>query len=147
MIADDNENRHYLVVKSLSRLLRGITSNNNGDFYCLNCFHSYRTKETLKKHEKVCKDHDYCYVKMPKEDQKIKYSLGEKSLKVPFTIIADLKCILLKTSSCQNNPGKSYTERKAKHELSGYSWIICCSFNASMNGRGYYRGKDSMEML
>ena len=27
-------------IKSLSRLFRGITSNHNGDFYCLNCLHS-----------------------------------------------------------------------------------------------------------
>ena len=32
-----------LAVKSLPALLRGITSNHNGDFYCLNCFHSYST--------------------------------------------------------------------------------------------------------
>ena len=43
---------HYLAVKSLSELLRGVTSNNDGDFYYLNCFHSYCTKEKLKKHEK-----------------------------------------------------------------------------------------------
>ena len=68
MISNDNEKWHYLAVKSLSRLLRGITSNHNGDFYCLSCLHSYRTKQKLKKHEKVWKDHDYCYVKMPDED-------------------------------------------------------------------------------
>ena len=49
-------------MKKLSALLRGVTSTNNGDFYCLNCLHSYRTKDRLKKHENVCKDHDYCYV-------------------------------------------------------------------------------------
>ena len=32
------EKWHYLAVKKLSALLRGITSKNNGDFYCLNCF-------------------------------------------------------------------------------------------------------------
>ena len=42
MITNDNKNWHYLTVKSLSRLLRAITSDDNGDFYCLNCFHSYR---------------------------------------------------------------------------------------------------------
>ena len=67
MITNDNENWHYLAVKSLSELLRGITSNHHGDFYCLNCLHSYRRKEKLKKHEKVCKDHDYCHIKMPNE--------------------------------------------------------------------------------
>ena len=70
MITNDDKNWHYLTVKSISKLLRGITSNHDGDFYCLNCFHSYRTKETLKKHEKVCKDYDYCHVKMPYEDKK-----------------------------------------------------------------------------
>ena len=39
---------HYLVVKKLSALLRGITCNNNGDFYCINCLHSFRTKDELK---------------------------------------------------------------------------------------------------
>ena len=69
-----------IMIKTLSRLLREITSNHDGDFYCLNCFHSNRTKETLEKHKKVCEDHDYCYVKMPDEDRKIlKYNPGEKS--------------------------------------------------------------------
>ena len=117
MITNDNRSWHYLVVKSLSGLLRGITSNNNRDFYCLHYFHSYRTKETLKKHEKVRKDHDYCYVKMPKENEKIKYNPGEKSLKVPFTIIANLECILPKTSSCQNDPKKSSTKKKLSIHL------------------------------
>ena len=75
-----------------SALFIGITQNHVGDFYCLDCFHSYRTKEKLKKHEKVCNNHDYCYLKMPKKDEKIlKYNHGEKSLKVPFVIYADLR--------------------------------------------------------
>ena len=43
MITDDGEKWHYLAVRSLFALLRGIASNNNGDFYYLNCFHSYCT--------------------------------------------------------------------------------------------------------
>ena len=41
LIITDGKKWHYLAVKSLSALLRGITSNHNGDFYCLNCFLSY----------------------------------------------------------------------------------------------------------
>ena len=37
------EKWHYLALKRLSALFRGITGNNNGDFYCLNCFRSYTT--------------------------------------------------------------------------------------------------------
>ena len=112
MISDDGKRWHYLAVRSLSALLRGISSSNNGDFYCFNCFHSYRTHSKLKKHERVCNNHEYCHVEMPKENEKIlKYKPGEKSLKAPFIIYADLECIL-KKQSCQNNPENSYTERK-----------------------------------
>ena len=51
MITDDGENWYYLAVKSMSALFRGITSNNNRDYYGLNCFHSYRTNNILKNHE------------------------------------------------------------------------------------------------
>ena len=46
MITDGTANWHYLAIKNISGLLRGITSNHNGDFYCLNCFHSYTSKRT-----------------------------------------------------------------------------------------------------
>ena len=38
MITDDGERWHYLAVRSLSALLRGISSSNNGDFYCFTVF-------------------------------------------------------------------------------------------------------------
>ena len=99
-------------VKGLSVLLRRITLNHNGDFCCLNCFHSYSTKNKLEKHEWVCNDHDDYYVKMPNEDSKIlKYNHGKKSVKVPFIVYVDLECLLEKMHSCQNNPDKSYTEK------------------------------------
>ena len=59
---------------------------------------------------------------MPSEGNKIlKYNHGEKSLKAPFMIYADLECLLEKMHSCQNNPEKYYTEKKTKHAPSGYS--------------------------
>ena len=87
----DCEKWHYLAVKSLSALFRGITSKHELDFYCLNCFHSYTEKNKLKKHKKVCENHDYCYAEMPEEYTRIlKYNHGEKSMKVPFIIYTDL---------------------------------------------------------
>ena len=95
--------------KKFSVLLRGITSNNNGDFYCLNCFHLYSIKEKLKKHKNVYKNHDYYYVEMPKEDNKIlKYNQGEKFRKVPFIVYADLESLLEKMNTCHNNPKKVF---------------------------------------
>ena len=82
LIITDGDKWHYLAVKKLSALLKGITSKHKGNFFCLNCFHSYRTEEKLKKHKKVCENHDYCYVEMPEKDNKIlKYNYGEKFMK------------------------------------------------------------------
>ena len=49
-ITDDGYKK---LTQSLSRLFRGVTSNNNGDFYCLGCLHSFRTGNALKKHERL----------------------------------------------------------------------------------------------
>ena len=85
LMITDGEQWDYLAIKSLSALFRGITSKHEGDFYCLNCFQTYATENKLKKHKKVCENHDY--VEMPEEDNKIlKYNQGEKSLKVPFIL-------------------------------------------------------------
>ena len=103
----DGKKWHYLALKSvrttngynrpmrsLSRLLRGITSNHIGDYYCLGCFHSKSTDNEPKKHERLRDKHDYCHLVMPNEDEKIlKYNHGEKSLKAPFIIIFDLECL------------------------------------------------------
>ena len=55
LMITDGEKWHYLTVKNLSGLLRGITSTHYGDFHCLNCFRSYRTKSKLELHKKYVK--------------------------------------------------------------------------------------------
>ena len=148
MITDGVNNWHYLTVKSISRLLKGITSNHKEDFYCLNCFHSYTTTKILKKHEKICKDHDFSHVNMPDEDKKIlKYNPGEKSLKVPFIIYADLECLFRKINTCQNDPKKYSTEKIVEHTPSGYSWVTCCSFDKLIDESSNYRGRNCREMF
>ena len=70
MITDGYGNWHYLAIKSIPALLRGLTSTRNGDFSCLNCFNSYRTHEALKKHEKLCYNNDPSATSMPNEKDK-----------------------------------------------------------------------------
>ena len=43
LMVTDGKKWHYLAVKSLSALFRGITSKHDGECYCLNCFCSYST--------------------------------------------------------------------------------------------------------
>ena len=67
----DGEKWHYLTVKNLLGLLKGITSAHEKYCYCLNCFHSYRTKNKLESHKKICENHDYCHVEMPTKNNNI----------------------------------------------------------------------------
>ena len=101
---------------------------------------------TLKKHENVCKNYDYCYVGIPKEDNKIlKYIHQEKSMKFSFIIYADMPSLLAKMSACHNNPKQSSRTKISKHRLPGYSLFTPCLFDSTNNKLSYYRGKDCME--
>ena len=122
LMITDGEKWHYLTVKNLPGLLRGITSTHKEEFYCLNCFCSYKTKMSSKYIKKICENHNYCHIEMPTKDNNIiKYNQGEKSIKLPFVIYADLECLLEKVSKCQNNPNESSTNEINKHTPSGYS--------------------------
>ena len=86
----DAEKLDYVAVKDFSALLRGMTLKYNDDYYCINCLHLFRTINKLKPHENVCKNYYYCYIEMPEKDNNtLKQSHGEKSVKVPFTIYAN----------------------------------------------------------
>ena len=150
---------HYIALKSeitddgyqkpthsLSALFRGITSNNNGDFPCLECLHSYRTDNALKKHEGLCNEHDYCDIRMPSEDKNIlRYNSGEKSLKEANIFYLDLESLLIKIQSSQSNPEESFTERKTIYEACGYSLDLLRSYDGNIHS--YYRGTDCTKKL
>ena len=55
LMISNGENWHYVVVRKLSGLLRGITFNHKEDFNCLNCVCAYSTKNKLKEHKKYVK--------------------------------------------------------------------------------------------
>ena len=150
---------HYTALKSeliedgfvhptngLSRLFKGITSSHNGDFYCLNCLHSFRTNSKPKEYERLCENNYYCKEDMPDKKHNIfKYNDGMESLKIPFVIYVDLECLLKKQQSCQNNLNKSYTEQKAINEPSGYSLDLVSSFDLKEKKHSFYRGKNCIK--
>ena len=83
---------------------------------------------------------------MPTKDNNImKYNHGEKSMKLPFVIYADLEYLLEKMSMCINNHNESSTTKINKHTRSGYSIFTSCSFDESKNKLNYYRDKDCMK--
>ena len=51
LMITDGMKWHYLTMRGLSALLKGISSNHVVDFSCLNCFNSYSTKNKRRKHK------------------------------------------------------------------------------------------------
>ena len=56
----------------------------------------------MKSHENVCKNQDYCYIEMSKNNTLI-YKYGGKSMKVPFFIYTDTEPLLEKIDISHNN--------------------------------------------
>ena len=139
---------HYLAVKRLSALFRGITSKHYGGFYCLNCFHSFITKNKLESHKKVCENKDFSNVIIPPEDNKtLEFNQYQKSNKAPFIIYEYIECVIEKTDECKNNSENSSTTEASKHIPSGFSKSTISSFGSIENKHDVYRGKDCMKKI
>ena len=88
----EKEGCHWLAVKKLSTLLRGITRKYHKDCYCLNCLHSFRKEDKLKSHEKNCKNKGFYGIVMPSQKDKIlEFNQYMKSDKVSYIIYADIE--------------------------------------------------------
>ena len=99
-------------MKKTSALLHGITLKHKGDFYCLNCLHSFRTENKLKSHEKVRKNKHFCGIVMPLEKSKIlEFNQYMKSDKMPHIIFADIESLFRKIDGCANNLENSSTTK------------------------------------
>ena len=102
----NREGWHCLAVKKLSALLRGITSKTNGDFYCLNCLHSFRTKNKLELNKKVCDNKDFAILWYLLKTLKLnlEFNQYQESDKAPFIVDVHLEYLKEKIDGCKNNP-------------------------------------------
>ena len=82
----------------------------------MNCLHSFRTKNKLESHRRVCEFNQY-----------------QKFEKVPFIIYANLECIIEKIDGCRNNPENSSTTKESEHIPSGFSMSKTSSFRSIEN--------------
>ena len=103
ILNEEKEGWPYLAVRKLSALC-GITSKHKGDYYCLNCLHSYRTENKLKSHEKICKNKDFCGIAVPSEkDIILEFNQYMKSDKMLYIVYADIESLIRKIDGHANN--------------------------------------------
>ena len=116
--------------KKLSTLLIGIASKYHGNFYYLNCLHSFRTESKLKSHEKIHKNKDFRGIVMSSEnDQILEFNQYVKSDKMSYVIYADIESLIRKIDGCANNLEDSSTTKIGEHMPRGYSFSTIWAFD------------------
>ena len=139
----NREKWHYLALKQLFSLLRGITSKHQGDFYCLNYLHCFATENKHESQKTLCENKNFRNIVMPSKGTKtLEFNQYQKSNKATFIIDPDLECLIEKIDGCKDNPENSFT---TKHIPSGFSMSTISSFKNIQNEHNVYKGKVCVE--
>ena len=94
---DEHARKHYVVAKSLSRLLaKKNTKHESVQYHCMNYLHGFPSEISKDKHEGYCKANEAVRIEMPSWKPYVKYSNGQYQLKVPFAMFADFESLLVK---------------------------------------------------
>ena len=132
LIKDEEENFHYTLVNSSSRLLTKQHSNHNGKtFRCWNCLNIFRDKDKYIYHRDQCVNLQTQTLVMPKPGTYLKFKNHEHVRRYPFVIYADIESLTKKMEYCDMNPEVSYTTKIQKHEPISYTFTLV-SFNQNV---------------
>ena len=143
----NGQGRHYLAVKKLSALLRGITSKNNADLFLfkLSSFLCNNVSE-LQSYKKLCENKGFCNILVPSEDNKIlEFNQYKKSDKAPFITDVDLACLIENINEYKNNIESSSTAKVREIIPSIFSVFTISSLERMQNKHDVYRGKYCMK--
>ena len=95
-------------------------------------FHSFRTKNKHKSHEKVCQNKDFYGTEIVIPSEKVdilEFNQYVKSDKMPYIIYADIESLIRKINGCENNPEGSSTTKTYEHIPCGYSMSTIWGFD------------------
>jgi len=127
LLISEGEKKHYCWIKNFNKLLAVHTEKStNSMHYCRRCLTGYKKVESLNKHNEYCSMHDAIKIKMPEPGSVLKFKNHCRSMRVPFTVIADFESFIKPISTCQPNPNGSYTNKFQKHTPSSFCYHIKC---------------------
>ena len=145
LLIKDEDNSHYCLVKNISALLSSqINNHSHKREYCLNCFNSFDTLESLNKHKEYCYNNECVKISMPPSGSILEFKNFVHSEKAPFAIYADFESLIKPLDVCDPDPDKSYTKKYQKHEPISFCYYIK-SFNESVYKsrlRSYIKSKE-----
>ena len=146
MLITETNRKHYVAIKSLSRLLRSQNTKHKGkEYFCVNCLQGFWEERSRNEHVGYCKDNESVRIEMPHKKPIAEYSDGQFQFKVPFIMYTDFESILEPILGPGNNPRISTTRGINAHVPSG--WCICSEFayGEVKDPLALYRGKDYVQ--
>ena len=153
----DGENRHYTVIKSISRLLTSLNATRKGAYhFCMNCLNGFRTASARDKHYEYCSSNGHVKVNMFTEEKKwLKFHDGQYQFKVPFMLYADFESILkpvderyrdrVNTMKTEKKGKAPYTEKINTHVPSRWCVHSTFAYGDVPDLLKMYRGMDCVE--
>ena len=123
MLITENNRKHYVAIKSLSRLLSSQNTKHKGkEYFCMNCLQGFIEESSRNEHVGYCKNNSLVRIEMPHKRPIAEYSDGQFQFKVLFIMYADFESILEPIQGLGNNPRISTTRGVNVHVPSG--WCI-----------------------
>ena len=130
LLIKDGEKSHYCLVKNISALLSSqINNNDHKRYFCLNCFNSFKSPDSLDKHKEYCYNNECVKISMPPQNTFLRFKNFRYSEKAPFAIYADFESLIKPLDNCDPDPNRSYTKKYQKHEPISFCYYIECFNN------------------
>ena len=143
MLITENNRKHYVAIKSLSRLLSSQnTKHKVKEHFCMNCLQGFIEESSRDEHVGYCKNNESVRIEMPHKNPVIEYSDGQSQFKVLSIIYADFQSILEPIQGPGNNPSISSTRGVNVHTPSGWCFYSKFAYGKVTNPLQEYRGKD-----
>ena len=146
MIISENNKKHYVAIKSLSRLLSSKNTKHKGkEYFCKNCLQGFIEESSRDKRLDYYINDESVKVIMPHKKPIVQYSDGQFQFKVPFIMYADFESILKPIQGAGNDPMIFCSRGVNNHVPSG--WCVCSEFSHGKveNPLKLYRGKDCVK--
>ena len=143
MIINENNRKHYVAIKSISRLLSKQNSKHKeAQHFCMNCLQGFKEERSRDEHIRYCKNNEAVQIEMPHRHPRLKYLQGQFQFKVPFIMYADFESMLEPIQGPGNDPRMSSTRGINVHTPSGWCVRSEFAYGRIKNPLKLYRGKD-----
>ena len=127
MLIKDHNEKHYIAIKSLNRLLRSSnTKKEKAQYFCFNCLQGFNEAHSRDEHYVYCRSNEAVRIEIPNKKLIVQYSDGQYQFKVPFMMYVDFELILEPIQGASNNPNISSTREVNVHTPSG--WCVYSKF-------------------